>query len=532
MGKVTYFMKNLRYPEFNSFSVSLNRSVVRDEEPVSGVVKIIIADNVENCVQDVIVECNIVAQIVNIRDKDSIIETGKKHTIWQAIQRNGAAFESGGIPGGKYDIPFLFRLPKGCPPSFEYQARDFEGKLMYFKIQYNITAIILNALDSGLERKWLRKIAKFDRYVSIKPTDGVFPSALERKVFMLGRTKPLLCKITLEKDTFEMSENIRMVLDIDNQSRRGVKGFEISLMQNLEMESPDKGKCFCIEDERASEQRASVANGEGEEGEGVTQATADADEDSPDYNNLYIDTSIRRELASERAQSDNVQGEQTCLKCGNIRKPVVKSWELSKALVPIAVASGTKKEGIHMGLRLDRKTCVEKGARRRRNKVTGEYPDCFVPSSCSFDCSFFKMAVCYYVKVRVLVRLGLDFDIVVPVNLSDNKKCLPPVVEAVRQGTILSLDSMESESSGSDDLETDVLLASNDEVFEAVDAAYFGCEDIPQLKDGPVDFSTKEPYLATTKQKMSDDGKSFCFPPSYHEVMKQPSAYVEVKPLC
>eukprot|EP00126_Sphaerothecum_destruens_P000247 Sdes_comp10292_c0_seq1m1926 len=167
MSCVSFFMSNLQYPEFLQFSLTLSRNIVYGEEPISGFVTIAISENHQNCVQDVVIECNCTFECENLEKPNSSV----KEVIWHSAQRNATTFDDEGLPGGLYEVPFYFRLPKSAPPSFEssFFSGTHKQERIHFKYTYTIHAIILNSSENPLQRKSLRKTARFERFIDSPP---------------------------------------------------------------------------------------------------------------------------------------------------------------------------------------------------------------------------------------------------------------------------------------------------------------------------------------------------------------------------
>eukprot|EP00126_Sphaerothecum_destruens_P002283 Sdes_comp15723_c0_seq1m4759 len=214
------------YPEFEEFDIYLSESTFYDQEKVQGFARIVVKNFMANCVQDVVIEC--------ICDHIIYCENGTRYrdNLHLGLQRGGAPFESGGIPGGEYEIPFAFELPEGLPPSMRTSNKRFAG--FYHEVKYQIRAYIVHAQIETFPRAHVRTSIPFQRRftsVSGENEEGrnrVCTLVRGQKTFLFQAKKVLTMTAYCEKGEFQRGEPISFTVKIDNNSEKSVHSLTIT----------------------------------------------------------------------------------------------------------------------------------------------------------------------------------------------------------------------------------------------------------------------------------------------------------------
>ena len=212
------------YPEFEEFDIYLSDSVFYDDEKVEGFARVVVKNMMLNCVQDVVIEC--------LCDHVLYAETGARHrdNLFVGLQRGGAPFETGGIPGGEYEIPFSFELPSDLPASLKTSNRRYGG--FYHEVKYQIRAYIVHAQIETFPRAHVRTSMPFyRRYTRGFQPIGSPPVVTGKKSFMFKSSKPLTMTVELGSSVFERGMPIDVKVTISNESDKTIKSVSISSKQ-------------------------------------------------------------------------------------------------------------------------------------------------------------------------------------------------------------------------------------------------------------------------------------------------------------
>eukprot|EP01135_Chromosphaera_perkinsii_P010723 Nk52_evm2s2209 gene=Nk52_evmTU2s2209 len=212
------------YPEFEEFDIYLTDSVFYDNESVSGFARVVVKNMMLNCVQDVVIEC--------LCDHVIYSETGARHrdNLFVGLQRGGAPFETGGIPGGEYEIPFTFDLPEDLPASMKSSNRRYGG--FYHEVKYQIRAYIVHAQIETFPRAHVRTSMPFHRrYTREMVNVEAAPTVTGKKSFLFKSSKPLSMTVELGSSVFEKGSPIDVKVTISNHSDKTIKSLCISSKQ-------------------------------------------------------------------------------------------------------------------------------------------------------------------------------------------------------------------------------------------------------------------------------------------------------------
>eukprot|EP00126_Sphaerothecum_destruens_P002524 Sdes_comp15951_c0_seq1m5097 len=218
-------ISTLMYPEFENFSIHLTDSVKKSDNPLEGYVTLTLKEGFANCVKDVVVECCAIfcTNFLNFPK-----QVYRLHTC---LERGAAPFESGGLPAGVYEFPFVFTLPSNLPPTLEFFETTSYGYRSKSVISWSIKAFVIPDPSSPLKRKIMRAKLPFQRLLFLAPSPHLALKVSQSKTFTFSNHLPLTMHVSLPRDNFPRGALIPIHIEMSNHSERTVYSLIVALKQ-------------------------------------------------------------------------------------------------------------------------------------------------------------------------------------------------------------------------------------------------------------------------------------------------------------
>eukprot|EP01135_Chromosphaera_perkinsii_P011774 Nk52_evm20s2496 gene=Nk52_evmTU20s2496 len=219
-------MKNIPYPEYKDFRIQMKDDVIVGDEPVEGFVKVELDDRLPNCLVDVVVELSAVVSIVDVGNKSEAVK------LLEKTQRGASTFDSGGLPGGVYEFPFMFQIPEELPASVLIVANALSSFVYKVLVTYQIRAYILHAENHILDRKCLRMTHKFHRFLETKPDLTIdMPWVSKKQDFLFHSGKYVDVSAKCLQNIFNRNDPLKLRIKVKNGSGKTISNITTQVRQ-------------------------------------------------------------------------------------------------------------------------------------------------------------------------------------------------------------------------------------------------------------------------------------------------------------
>ena len=199
-----------------------------------GNVQFILKDERKNHLRNIRVECMAEYEAKGVEGMGK--GGGITRTLWRRVQQNPVGFED--LPGGLYDIPFEFHIPKNAPSSFKIS----NNKYGQHRVRYYLTASFLqNENDDNRENFGIKSPFAYNPHTSISSCDAFAFSTSKEFVSKLFSKRRFVVAASMQTPAVYIKKDpIRLRFDTKNMKSKRIESISSTLMQVVHISEDGK----------------------------------------------------------------------------------------------------------------------------------------------------------------------------------------------------------------------------------------------------------------------------------------------------